>query len=330
MANLILLPLFFAVFYFLLIRPQQKRAKEHTDLISSLEAGDDVLTTAGIYGTIVSIDGQIAELEIADGVIVRIQRSTRRPNSRMGHRQRLLRRGPVTLRAPQGGPAPRLLRRLHAGHAGLDVLRRELAGARPRSPGWCLRRTPARRPRRERGHPEPGRGHHPEPDRRPGRRRARHHPPGRDRAGAAPRCREPRPGPGGDRPDRRPELPTGAADVAARRPGGPIHDRGADHHGGRRGDDDHGTGRGHVHDGALDVHHRGARSRRARRPDTGGERRRSPSHDHHGRPHDNRRSGNDGPGLDGHDRARRRGGRGCSAPASRTRPASVRTACPGG
>ncbi|HEY5696291.1 MAG: preprotein translocase subunit YajC [Acidimicrobiales bacterium] len=75
MANLILLPLFFAVFYFLLIRPQQKRAKEHTDLISSLEAGDDVLTTGGIYGTIVSIDGQIAELEIADGVVVRIQRS---------------------------------------------------------------------------------------------------------------------------------------------------------------------------------------------------------------------------------------------------------------
>ncbi|MET0150266.1 MAG: preprotein translocase subunit YajC, partial [Acidimicrobiales bacterium] len=42
---------------------------------SSLEAGDDVLTTGGIYGTIVSIDGQIAELEIADGVVVRIQRS---------------------------------------------------------------------------------------------------------------------------------------------------------------------------------------------------------------------------------------------------------------
>ncbi len=75
MANLILLPLFFAVFYFLLIRPQQKRAKEHADLISSLEAGDDVLTTGGVYGTIVLIDGQIAELEIADGVVVRIQRS---------------------------------------------------------------------------------------------------------------------------------------------------------------------------------------------------------------------------------------------------------------
>ena len=75
MANLILLPLFFAVFYFLLIRPQQKRAKEHTDLISSLEVGDDVLTTGGLYGTVTTIDGQIAELEIADGVVVRIQRS---------------------------------------------------------------------------------------------------------------------------------------------------------------------------------------------------------------------------------------------------------------
>ena len=75
MANLILLPLFFAVFYFLLIRPQQRRAKEHTDLISSLEPGDDVLTTGGVYGTITTIDGQIAELEIAEGVVVRIQRS---------------------------------------------------------------------------------------------------------------------------------------------------------------------------------------------------------------------------------------------------------------
>ena len=75
MANLILLPLFFAVFYFLLIRPQQKRAKEHADLVNSLEPGDDVLTTGGIYGTITTIDGQIAEMEIADGVVVRIQRS---------------------------------------------------------------------------------------------------------------------------------------------------------------------------------------------------------------------------------------------------------------
>ena len=48
--------------------------KEHADLVASLEPGDDVLTNGGLYGTITTIDGQIAELEIADGVVVRIQR----------------------------------------------------------------------------------------------------------------------------------------------------------------------------------------------------------------------------------------------------------------
>ena len=75
MGQLILLPVFFAVFYFLLIRPQQKRVKEHAELIRSIEPGDDVLTNGGLYGTITTIDGQIAELEIADGVVVRIQRA---------------------------------------------------------------------------------------------------------------------------------------------------------------------------------------------------------------------------------------------------------------
>ena len=75
MGQLILLPLFFLVFYFLLIRPQQRKMKEHTDLVSSLEPGDDVLTTGGLYGTITTIDGQIMELEIAEDVVVRIQRS---------------------------------------------------------------------------------------------------------------------------------------------------------------------------------------------------------------------------------------------------------------
>jgi preprotein translocase subunit YajC len=75
MSQLILLPVFFAVFYFLLIRPQQKRVKEHAELIRSIEPGDDVLTNGGLYGTITTIDGQIAEMEIADGVVVRIQRA---------------------------------------------------------------------------------------------------------------------------------------------------------------------------------------------------------------------------------------------------------------
>ena len=75
MGQLILLPLFFAVFYFLLIRPQQKRVKEHAELVRSIEPGDDVLTNGGLYGTITTIDGAIAEMEIADGVVVRIQRA---------------------------------------------------------------------------------------------------------------------------------------------------------------------------------------------------------------------------------------------------------------
>ena len=75
MGQLILLPLFFAVFYFLLIRPQQKRVKEHAELVRSIEPGDDVLTNGGLYGTIATIDGQIAEMEIADGVVVRILRA---------------------------------------------------------------------------------------------------------------------------------------------------------------------------------------------------------------------------------------------------------------
>jgi preprotein translocase subunit YajC len=75
MGQLILLPLFFLVFYFLLIRPQQKRMREHAELVGSVEAGDDILTNGGLYGTVVTIDGQVIELEIADGVIVRIQRS---------------------------------------------------------------------------------------------------------------------------------------------------------------------------------------------------------------------------------------------------------------
>jgi preprotein translocase subunit YajC len=75
MGSLILLVLFMALFYFVLFRPQQRRMKEHQQLVASLEPGDDVLTNGGLYGTITAIDGQIAELEIADGIVVRIQRS---------------------------------------------------------------------------------------------------------------------------------------------------------------------------------------------------------------------------------------------------------------
>jgi len=66
--------LIFAVFYFLLIRPQQKKSKEHRTFLENLKKGDSVLTQGGIYGKIVSISDQVVTLEIADKVKVRVSR----------------------------------------------------------------------------------------------------------------------------------------------------------------------------------------------------------------------------------------------------------------
>jgi preprotein translocase subunit YajC len=68
--------LIFAIMYFLLIRPQQKRQKEHKAMIEALRRGDEVLTNGGIIGKVVKVreDGQI-EVEIADNVRVRVLRS---------------------------------------------------------------------------------------------------------------------------------------------------------------------------------------------------------------------------------------------------------------
>lgn len=66
--------LIFAVFYFLLIRPQQKKAKEHRQFLENLKKGDSVLTQGGLYGKVASISDQIVILEIADKVKVRVSR----------------------------------------------------------------------------------------------------------------------------------------------------------------------------------------------------------------------------------------------------------------
>lgn len=69
--------LIFVVFYFLLIRPQQKRQKQLKDMVSALRRGDRVVTAGGIIGTIAKVPGEAAELEIeiAPNVRVRILRS---------------------------------------------------------------------------------------------------------------------------------------------------------------------------------------------------------------------------------------------------------------
>jgi preprotein translocase subunit YajC len=69
--------LIFVVFYFLLIRPQQKRAKDHKTLLGNLRRGDRVVTGGGIIGTVAKVvsDDEVA-VDIADNVRVRIVRST--------------------------------------------------------------------------------------------------------------------------------------------------------------------------------------------------------------------------------------------------------------
>jgi len=65
----------FAIFYFLLIRPQQKKAKEHKALLEAIKKGDNVITAAGIHGKITAVDGDIVTLEIATGVNIKIIKS---------------------------------------------------------------------------------------------------------------------------------------------------------------------------------------------------------------------------------------------------------------
>ena len=64
----------FVLMYFLLIRPQQKRAKDHKNLLKALKKGDEVVTNGGIVGKVNSVDESFAVLEIAEGVVVKVQK----------------------------------------------------------------------------------------------------------------------------------------------------------------------------------------------------------------------------------------------------------------
>ena len=69
------LVLMFVVFYFLLIRPQQKKQKEHRNTLASLKVGDRVLTGGGLYGTITKIKEDVLTIEIAENVRIKVNRS---------------------------------------------------------------------------------------------------------------------------------------------------------------------------------------------------------------------------------------------------------------
>lgn len=77
MEQLLLPVLLIGIFYFFLIRPQQKKLKDHQAMVSALRRGDQVVTQGGIIGKVVKVkdDGEV-EVEVADGVKVRVVQST--------------------------------------------------------------------------------------------------------------------------------------------------------------------------------------------------------------------------------------------------------------
>lgn len=67
--------LMFVVFYFILIRPQQKKQKSHREMLQTLKTGDHIITTGGLFGTIVDINEQKITLRVAENVKVEVGRS---------------------------------------------------------------------------------------------------------------------------------------------------------------------------------------------------------------------------------------------------------------
>lgn len=99
--QLLPLVLIFAVFWFFLIRPQQKRAKDHRAMVASVKRNDQVVTAGGIMAKIIKvIDDDTVQVEIADGVRVRVVKSTLTSVSQRGGQQA---KAEEVREAPKGG-----------------------------------------------------------------------------------------------------------------------------------------------------------------------------------------------------------------------------------
>jgi len=73
--SLVPLVIMFGIFYFLLIRPQQKKAKEHKALLEALKKGDQVITAGGMHGKISTVDENVVTIEIANNVNVKFNKA---------------------------------------------------------------------------------------------------------------------------------------------------------------------------------------------------------------------------------------------------------------
>jgi preprotein translocase subunit YajC len=74
MLSFLPLVLVFVIFYFLLIRPQQKKTKEHQEMLTKLKKNDEVMTSGGIYGKVMSLAENVVTLEVAPNVRIRVSR----------------------------------------------------------------------------------------------------------------------------------------------------------------------------------------------------------------------------------------------------------------
>lgn len=66
--------LLIVIFYFLIIRPQQKRAKEHREMVESITAGAEVVTSGGVLGKVTAVNEQFFSVEVANGVVIQVQK----------------------------------------------------------------------------------------------------------------------------------------------------------------------------------------------------------------------------------------------------------------
>jgi preprotein translocase subunit YajC len=73
--SMVMIGVVFVLFYFVLIRPQNKRAKEHRDLLGKLKKGDEVVTSGGILAKIVEVDEQFLRIALTSDVEIMVQRS---------------------------------------------------------------------------------------------------------------------------------------------------------------------------------------------------------------------------------------------------------------
>lgn len=74
-STLIMFGAIFLIFYFMIIRPQQKRAKEREKMLSALQKGDKVVTSGGMHGTIAGLDEKTVLLQVSDNVKIKFERS---------------------------------------------------------------------------------------------------------------------------------------------------------------------------------------------------------------------------------------------------------------